>query len=1303
MLLPWQKATAFASLPPHGGGRRPKVEREGRRAPQVEINKLNTLQERQLTEPSARIRLLTLGRLALVARGASGNAVPHDALDGLNKQRRKLGVLVVLALSDRPLQRDMLVEMFWGDQEESRARHSLTEALSHLRRVLGRDAIATRVEEVSLSPQSLEVDALELAEAVRSKQFERAVELYAGPFLDAVHLNDAPGFERWTDRERARLDSLYFEAAAAQCQALARARRWTECAATAGAWLERSPLSVDAALFRLNALKADGSPEGVHRALEEYARLRARLEEELDLGPDPAVRQLAQEIEARNGALPVEARIAGTPATARRMTPIRLGEANEDPPRANETRWSLRRTRRVGLALATGALLLTGVSLTVTRRGTNSPADPALATVAVLPFTDLSADTTSAYLAGGMAEQIANALSRVDGVRLVATASIDRLVGERVAPREIARRLGADAAVEGTLRTAGDSAHVEVRLSGTQDGRSLWTARYDRDVHGIAATQADIARGIALALRPRSLRLVTELRRPDPATYDLYLRGHYLENRSGEENLRAAMSYYEQALSRDSSFAPAYAGLASVQMTLFFWGSSYAEVAPRARAYADRALQLDPGSPEAHVALAGLLRYDWRWAEAELEYQRALAANPSDVSTRHSLSHLYLALGQVDESLVESQQALALDPLNPRIGMHLCVHYVAAHRYDDALAACRRGLELDPNFPDSHSKLGWVYVAQARYSDAANEVEREMAISGRRPEYEMQLAVIEAARGHALQARTILHDIARRVPTARQPLVTMAVVDLRLGDASAALARLEEAYANHSSEIEALLLEPEFDPIRSDPRFQTLLAKLGLSGDPLARPPVGRSLAVLPFTHTSAEQGKEYFTAGLTDELTNALSAVPSLRVVARTSVAALRPQNLEARALARRLNADALLEGSVQIEGPRARIVAQLVDATSGYRIWSGRYDRQLADVLAVQDELTSTIVAALQLQLQRDSASRPSRARESNPAAHDLYLRGRYVAEQRGESNFRTAIANFEQAIALDSAYAPAWAGLATTRVSLADRGVDARAMYIGARQAAERAVKLDSALSEPRVALGRVYYYGWEWHDAERELRRAVELNPNNAEARHWYAHVLMILGRTGEANVQQSRMLELDPYGPQAAFHPCWQHYELRQFDRALAACRRALELHPNQPEAHTKLGFVLWATRSYDSAVVAFARELAITPGAPTAVANLAMALASAGRIDSAAAELRALERATPAERLPALDVSCAYIALGNPGRALSILERAAVGRRQDLAFARGHRDLAHAKYEPCLDPIRSSPRFVRVLRAFGLP
>jgi serine/threonine-protein kinase len=464
-----------------------------------------------------------------------------------------------------------------------------------------------------------------------------------------------------------------------------------------------------------------------------------------------------------------------------------------------------------------------------------------------------------------------------------------------------------------------------------------------------------------------------------------------------------------------------------------------------------------------------------------------------------------------------------------------------------------------------------------------------------------------------------------------------------------------------------------------------------------------RALAVLPFAHTSAEKGKEYFTEGLTDELTNALSTVPRLRVVARTSVAAMRPRALDARVLARRLGADVMLEGGVQIAGDRARIVVQLVDAQTGFQLWSGRYDRQMRDVLAVQDEITSTIVRALQLELTNSPVVQASRTRPPHPGAHDLYLRGRYVAERRGEANFRTAISNFEQAIVLDSSFALAWAGLATTRVSLADRAIDSRAMYEGARTAAERAVWLDSTLAEPHVALGRVHFYAWEWRRAEWELRRAVDLNGNDADARHWYAHILMVLGRTGEANAQQARMLALDPYGPQAAFHPCWQFYELRHFDRALDACRRALEVHPNQPEAHTKLGFVFWGLRMYDSAVVTFGREREITPNVPTATANLAMALASAGRVDSARAELRGLLQSTSPERIPPLDVACAYIALGDRRGALEILERAAAGRRKDLAFGRGHRDLVHAKYEPCLDPIRGTEAFARLIRALGLP
>jgi tetratricopeptide (TPR) repeat protein len=418
----------------------------------------------------------------------------------------------------------------------------------------------------------------------------------------------------------------------------------------------------------------------------------------------------------------------------------------------------------------------------------------------------------------------------VDGLRVLATESVLPLRQRRLDARTIGRQLGVDAVLDGSIRIEGDRARITVRLVNVADGFQLWSGRFDRNTSSVLSAQEEIAGSIVAALRGRLPGVGTPRTRPpvDAETYDLFARGRYFENRSGEENLRKAMQYYEQAIARDSTFAPAYAGLADVYLTLFNWGQTYGETAPRARAFAERALQLDSTSGAAHETLAQLLRYDWRWSEAEREYHRALAVNPNDARTLHALSHLYLATGQLDSSLVVSRRALSVDPLNPRIGMHLCVHYTAARQYNEALTACRRGLELDPAFPDSHAKLAWVYHYQGRDDWAMTEINREIALSGRHPEYELMTALIDASAGRTELAREILRAVDRRTPAARVPFATAAAVDLRLNDRAHALRRLEDAYTVHAVDAEALATEPEFDPIRQEPRFIELLRRLGV-------------------------------------------------------------------------------------------------------------------------------------------------------------------------------------------------------------------------------------------------------------------------------------------------------------------------------------------------------------------------------------------------------------------------------------------------------------------------------------------
>jgi DNA-binding SARP family transcriptional activator/tetratricopeptide (TPR) repeat protein len=240
-----------------------------------------------------RFRLVTLGRIALLA--------PDGAEDeSLATRRRKLALLAVLAMAKRPLTRDRLVEMFWGDQDEARARHSLSDALSHIRRVLGRGAVATRLSEVVLTEEArLVVDAGELAKAAAAQDHARVVAVYGGPFLDGVHVDDSASFDHWVASERGRLEALFVQSSERQCLASARGRRWEECGAIAARWLEAVPMSADAALYRLNALKAAGTREADRLALAEYARLRKRLGAEYGAQPAPAVTALAESIEDR--------------------------------------------------------------------------------------------------------------------------------------------------------------------------------------------------------------------------------------------------------------------------------------------------------------------------------------------------------------------------------------------------------------------------------------------------------------------------------------------------------------------------------------------------------------------------------------------------------------------------------------------------------------------------------------------------------------------------------------------------------------------------------------------------------------------------------------------------------------------------------------------------------------------------------------------------------------------------------------------------------------------------------------------
>jgi serine/threonine-protein kinase len=328
--------------------------------------------------------------------------------------------------------------------------------------------------------------------------------------------------------------------------------------------------------------------------------------------------------------------------------------------------------------------------------------------------------------------------------------------------------------------------------------------------------------------------------------------------------------------------------------------------------------------------------------------------------------------------------------------------------------------------------------------------------------------------------------------------------------------------------------------------------------------PDSSSIAVLPFVNLSSDKENEYFSDGLTDELINALARVQGLRVVARGSAFQFKGKNPDIRAVGKQLNVAAVLEGSVQRSGDRLRITAQLSSVADGYHVWSETYDRRLADVFAVQDEISRAIVGALEVRVAGNPGRHLVQSSTQDLEAYNLYLQGRFHLNKWRPEGARKGIDYFAQAIAKDPGYAPAYAGLADCYSWLGVFGWNAaRQAMPEARQAANRALQLDETLAAAHVSLGYVKaLYDWDWPGAEREFKRALELNPGDADVHFAYSLAyLSPLGHLDEALAEIERALALDPLSPYKITGAGMIYSDRREYDQAVAQFRKAIELDP----------------------------------------------------------------------------------------------------------------------------------------------
>jgi serine/threonine protein kinase len=452
------------------------------------------------------------------------------------------------------------------------------------------------------------------------------------------------------------------------------------------------------------------------------------------------------------------------------------------------------------------------------------------------------------------------------------------------------------------------------------------------------------------------------------------------------------------------------------------------------------------------------------------------------------------------------------------------------------------------------------------------------------------------------------------------------------------------------------------------------------------------SLAVLPFVNLSGDPEMEYLSDGITDTLINSLSELRKLRVVPRSLTFRYKGKEVDPQRAGTELNARAVLTGRVMQRGDTLLIGAELMDVAKLSQLWGAQYNRKMADIFALQEEIAREISEKLRLQLTGDEKKRLTKRTTGNKEAYQLYLKGRYWWGKRTPQGFSKAIEYFQQAIAIDPMYALAYSGLADCYSFLPTFAfVPPKEAYPKAKEAALKALEIDDTLAEAHISLARVKAnQDWDWSGGEREFQQAIALNPDHAMAHLSYGMTLLSTGRFEESIRECKRAVELDPFAPHTNWILGVVYYVARQYDRAIDQCRKTLELDSNFFVAHTSLGSAYVQKSMYKEGIAELEKAVAIFPG-NISLAFLGYGYAAAGRGLEAQKVLDQLNEISKEKYVPAYHRAIIYVGLEEKDKAFEWLEK---GYEEHFIIA--------IKVDPVFDPLRSDPRFADLLRRMNL-
>jgi len=543
------------------------------------------------------------------------------------------------------------------------------------------------------------------------------------------------------------------------------------------------------------------------------------------------VKDLSLDLKDLNQELEFEERGKGAQASARRAQRAEAvtNEAPAPTASAEDLVSGIRRRKR-SLIAAVVALLALAVAGIAYYFSSARQID----SIAVLPLVNVSHDPETEYLSDGIAEALINSLTELQQLRVVARTTAFHYKGKEPDPQQVGRELKVRAVLTGQVRQRGETLAIQVDLVDTATGAELWGKEYERRVSDALSIKQAIAQEVTEKLRLRlSGAEQQRLIRRDATSaeaWQFYLRGRHFWNKRTADGLKKAIEQFQQAIDRDPSYALGYVGLADCYGLLeLYTGAPASETLPKARAAADRALQLDDSLAEAHTSSAAIYDMLWRWAEAGEEFKRAISLNPNYPTAHHWYAHYLRLKGQFDDALREIERAQELDPLAPAISQYLAEVYLAKNEINAAIEQCRKIIELDPGFPNTYATLGVAYLKQRRYEEAAAALQKAVELSGRASVFLSHLGYCQAVAGRRAEALAILKELEERYSRRASLGQYLAIVNAGLGAKDQAFAWLERDFQQRSGELARITTWFYFEDLHRDPRYADLVRRMGLN------------------------------------------------------------------------------------------------------------------------------------------------------------------------------------------------------------------------------------------------------------------------------------------------------------------------------------------------------------------------------------------------------------------------------------------------------------------------------------------